>query len=144
MQSAWETLNKMKNSEIDAQVTVDQTMNVLYTNKNEALQDIRNAEVEDGLTVKDVMEKLMKSPEYKVFSDEKIPIKFKVSDVIDVFGWKKVKDAVDEKSMEAGQNSNYDKTRENVMECWITLVKMGLLMAILSVIALEFIDKDKR
>ena len=58
--------------------------------------------------------------------------------------WKKVKDAVDEKSMEAGQNSNYDKTRENVMECWITLVKMGLLMAILSVIALEFIDKDKR
>lgn len=144
MQSAWETLNKMKNSEIDAQVTVDQTMNVLYTNKNEALQNIRNAEVENGVTVKDVMEKLMKSPEYKVFSDEKIPIKFKVSDVIDVFGWKKVKDAVDEKSMEAGQNSNYDKTRENVMECWITLVKMGLLMAILSVIALEFIDKDKR
>ena len=117
---------------------------LLYTNKNEALQDIRNAEVEDGLTVKDVMEKLMKSPEYKVFSDEKIPIKFKVSDVIDVFGWKKVKDAVDEKSMEAGQNPNYVKTRDNVMDCWVTLAQMGLLMAILSVIALEFIDKDKR
>ena len=65
-------------------------------------------------------------------------------DVIDLFGREKVKQAVNEKSMEAGQNSAYEKTVGNIANCWITLGLMALLLALLSIIALEFIDKDKR
>ena len=144
MQSAWETLNKMKNSEVDAKVTLDQLMEVLKTNKNASLEELRSKELDNGMTVKEAMELFTSSSDYKQYSDVVFPVQFKVSDVIDIIGENKAKGLVDEKSKAAGQNKEYDKTVENVARCWLTLGLMTLLMALLSVIALEFIDKDKR
>ena len=144
MISAWQTLDKMKDSEIETQTTVGQTMDVLQTNDNEALREMRETKTESGLTAGDILKMITKSPDYKNYSDKKIKIKFKVSDVIDLFGREKVKQAVNEKSMEAGQNSAYEKTVGNIANCWLTLGLMALVLALLSIIALEFIDKDKR
>ena len=38
----------------------------------------------------------------------------------------------------------YESTQENLMNCWGNLVVYGLVFAALSMISLEFIDKDKR
>ena len=144
MVSAWQTLDQMKDSEIEAEVTVDQTMDVLMNNPNESLQKIRDAEVEEGTTVLDIMEMIREAPDYPLYANEIIPIRFKISDVIEVLGQDRVKSAVYEKSREAGQNQEYRKTSENVLGCWFTLAFMAFLMAFLAVIALEFIDQDKR
>lgn len=42
------------------------------------------------------------------------------------------------------QNGNYARTIENVMGCWGHLILFALLFAILAMIVLEFIDRDKR
>ena len=144
MQSAWETLNKMKNSEVDAQVTLDQMMEILKTNKNASLEELRSKKLDNGMTVKEAMELFTSSSEYEKYADTIFPVKFKVSDVIDIIGENKARDLVDEKSKAAGQNHDYDRTVENVAKCWTALGLMTLVMALLSVIALEFIDKDKR
>ena len=144
MVSAWETLDQMKNSEIEADITLDQTMDVLCTNQNEALQEMRDSEVKEGFTVGQLLEMIRKTPEYSQHSGDSIPIRFRINDVIEIFGRDRVKNAVNDKSTKAGQNPEYRKTSENVLGGWFTLGFMALLMALISVIALEFIDQDKR
>lgn len=144
MQSAWNTLDKMKNSEIEADVTVEQIVDTFNQSTSESAEKIKQTKVNDTLTVLDVISLLTNTSEYAQFSGDRIPVKFSVSDVIDLFGEQKVKKAVDEKSRDAGQNSAYDKTVGNVISCWMPLILMILLFAVLTVLALELIDKDKR
>lgn len=144
MQSAWETLNKMKNSEVDAKVTLDDLVTILKTNKNASLEELRNMELDSGVTVGEVMSILTDLPEYMEYAGDTIQVKFKISDVIDIIGEEKAKGLVDEKSKAAGQNPNYDRTVDNVLHCWRMLIVMIVFMSLASVIALEFIDKDKR
>ena len=49
-----------------------------------------------------------------------------------------------QKCGEQNPSTEYLSTSENVADCWGTLIGIALLFAGLSVISLEFIDKDKR
>ena len=134
----------MKNSEVDAKVTLDDLVTILKTNKNASLEELRNMELDSGVTVGEVMSILTDLPEYMEYAGDTIQVKFKISDVIDIIGEEKAKGLVDEKSKAAGQNPNYDRTVDNVLHCWRMLIVMIVFMSLASVIALEFIDKDKR
>ena len=46
----------MKNSEVDAKVTLDQMMEILKTNKNASLEELRSKKLDNGMTVKEAME----------------------------------------------------------------------------------------
>ena len=55
-----------------------------------------------------------------------------------------LKDPLQEKCGQQNQNEAYVSTAENITSCWTILILIGAVFAMLSVIALEFIDRDKR
>jgi hypothetical protein len=61
-----------------------------------------------------------------------------------MFGEEKLKALVQQKTAEASRKPEYERTTENVLGNWMMLVSFILLFALLSVLALELIDKDKR
>ena len=67
-----------------------------------------------------------------------------VQDVIDLIGKDRLKAVVTERGSEAAWNEDYELSRDNVLDCWLNLICFAIVFAALSVIALEFIDKDKR
>ncbi|MBQ5331583.1 MAG: ABC transporter permease [Oscillospiraceae bacterium] len=49
-----------------------------------------------------------------------------------------------QKTAESNYKPQYVSTRENIIKCWTMMAMFALIFGILSVVALEFIDKDKR
>ena len=67
-----------------------------------------------------------------------------MGDLVNMIGEERVKDLLQNKIADASYNSDYDNTPDNVMGYWLTLSLFVLAFAALSMITLEFIDKDKR
>ena len=67
-----------------------------------------------------------------------------LGEIIDIFGENEVKAAITERSSQAGYDSRYEHSFENIVECWAILGAFAILYALLALAALEFIDKDKR
>ncbi len=144
MTTVWKTLEKMEGLEVDPE------------NLKKAIRECINGETSDPEqakeTVKDVAEKIAdKAAEAApVMSDAAIdeitemagskPIKF----LLDSIEESNEKDEFQLLCGKQGYNKAYESKPDNVINCWITLILDGLLFAGLSVIALEFIDKDKR
>ena len=65
-------------------------------------------------------------------------------DVLDIIGEDNVKDFLAQSTAKAGYNPAYDCTVSNILGNWGHILVFIVLFALASVIALEFIDKDKR
>ena len=48
------------------------------------------------------------------------------------------------KAAQASYNADYENTEENITAYWMRLVMFVFVFALLAMITLEFIDKDKR
>ena len=96
------------------------------------------------LTVGQVVDVLKDLPLLQENRDRVFTLKMKISDVFDIFGEEKVKELVQRKTAEASFKPEYVKSRINIVRNWIVLGGFALFFALISVIALEFIDKDKR
>ena len=96
------------------------------------------------LTVGQVVDVLKEMPVLQENRDRVFTLKMKISDVFDMFGEEKVKELVQRKTAEASFKPEYVKSRINIVRNWIVLGGFALFFALISVIALEFIDKDKR
>ena len=65
-------------------------------------------------------------------------------DLMDMYGEDEIREYIGQKSAEAGYNPAYEKTVDNVVSLWGDLVIYVILYALLAMVTLEFIDKDKR
>ena len=61
-----------------------------------------------------------------------------------IFGEENVKSFLQERTAEAAQKKQYDKSRVNVLINWFFLCVFILGFALMSTVSLELIDKDKR
>ena len=59
-------------------------------------------------------------------------------------GIPEVKDKVETYTASKLQVEAYEFTPSNLMKCWVILLGYGLLYALIGLVSLEFIDKDKR
>jgi hypothetical protein len=67
-----------------------------------------------------------------------------VGELVEMIGKDRVKDLLQNRIADASFNPDYEHTKPNVMQYWLTLGLFVLAFAALSTITLEFIDKDKR
>ena len=142
--SGWDTLNKMRSSEIDENITIDQAIEFLLTNESDAVKQVVSEELSEGITLEDALIAYQASPDYEKFKDKSVHVQFTIGDVIDIIGKDKLKETGMERGRVAGQKEEYALNVDNVMNCWIQLIFFAFLFAGLTVISLEFIDKDKR
>ena len=96
------------------------------------------------VTVRELLEAYRNDPQFEEARQKSTHVQFKIGDVIDLIGKDRLKAVVTERGSEAAWKEDYELSRDNVLDCWLNLILFAIVFAALSVIALEFIDKDKR
>lgn len=67
-----------------------------------------------------------------------------IGEIIDTIGRDKVRTYVQEETSKANHIDTYENTKENIANYWISIIFFAVVFSLLSVIFLEFVDKDKR
>ena len=149
--SAWNTLQRMRGTEIKADVTVGQILTFLGNADDPTVQDIRGIEVTDMgipgqmLTVGDLIDIIVESEDDpEEFWSHTIHINTTVDQVIQLLGEESVKDYVVETLSATARDSAYEHSQENILGYWFSLLLFILAFSMLSIITLEFIDHDRR
>ena len=123
-------LVKMRDSEIGVDITVGKVLDKLENFDNPAL--------------KEVLSRVKEEPELQELLEEEVKIEGTVGDVLKVVGEEEVTGFIEEKAAQASYVADYDHTEENIFGYWRRLSLFVFVFAMLAMITLEFIDKDKR
>ena len=167
MAAGWNALNSMKNSEIEKTITVGEILDILNSDAMakhredvvlpsmtagdlaELLEigEIRNKDeliIKDPMTFGELLDFANTSDTVQKRKDKSFTIKTTVGELMSIFGEENVKSFLQERTAEAAQKKQYDKSRVNVLINWFFLCVFILGFALMSTVSLELIDKDKR
>ena len=167
MAAGWTAVNSMRNSEINEVITVGQVLDILNSDalakhredvvispKTEAemleildLGITGNAEkmiIKDPITFGELLDFANNSELIQKRRDKSFPVDITVGDLMEIFGEDNVKNFLQQRTAEAAQKKQYEKTRVNVLINWFFLCVFILGFALISTVSLELIDKDKR
>ena len=128
--------------EVGTTFTLGQALDFLL--QDESARSLRESQLNGPVTLGNVTDFLNTNPSVQARRDETIDIRLTMGEVFEMFGEEKLKALVQQKTAEASRKPEYERTTENVLGNWMMLVSFILLFALLSVLALELIDKDKR
>lgn len=92
----------------------------------------------------DFMDIILDSDLLEQNRNTEIPFSFSVKQIMDLFGEENIRDSLMTRVALAGRKDAYEHTPGNVQRYWNRLLLTAAAFALLSVLALEFIDKDKR
>ena len=167
MAAGWTAVNSMRNSEINEVITVGQVLDILNSDalakhredvvispKTEAemleildLGITGNAEkmiIKDPITFGELLDFANNSELIQKRRDKSFPVDITVGDLMEIFGEDNVKNVLQQRTAEAAQKKQYEKSRVNVLINWFFLCVFILGFALMSTVSLELIDKDKR
>lgn len=140
--TAWNTLSKMQDTEISKVITTEDLIRLL---QDENIRSrLREVESGEGATMEDIADLLLQDGLLAQFAGAEYDLHLRLGDIISSIGEEKVESYIQEAARVAGHVDDYDQTVDNVIECWFILIGMSLLFAAMSIVSLEFIDKDKR
>ncbi len=123
-------------------VTPNQVMDVLDV--AEKVEDRRDEPATPPMTVGYILDRLKESGLVEQERDRAFTVKFTIGDIFDMVGEERIRTIVQQKTAEAGYKPEYAKTEYNIMSNCTALVGFVILFALLSILVLERIDKDKR
>ena len=167
MAAGWTAVNSMRNSAINETITVGQVLDILNSDalakhrddvvispKTEAemleildLGIAGNAEkmvIKNPVTFGELLDFANNSELIQKRRDKSFPVDITVGDLMEIFGEDNVKNFLQQRTAEAAQKKQYEKSRVNVLINWFFLCCFILAFALMSTISLELIDKDKR
>ncbi len=144
MVSGWNSLFKMRNETITINTTPKEVMDVLESSKNSSIKEFMAEEVFEGMTVRDVVHAMNTSPDMQEANNETITASATIGEIIDYFGEEQVRNEIMSRSSQASQVPDYEKSKANIAGYWFILCLHAFVYTLLSIIFLEFIDKDKR
>ena len=137
-----EELNSLMEKEIGETITIGQLLDELRS--SEFVNATTDENLNEPITAGMIFDFLKNNRFIQEHKDYSITLKAKVGDLIDLFGEEKVKEVVRQKTAAAARKPEYDRTVDNIADNWIMLGLFTILFAILSTLALELIDRDKR
>ena len=108
------------------------------------LDDYRDMEIGTASTVGELVDSFAAEKDVQENLDKSITIRTSLGEVLDIIGEDKVKDFLAQATAKSSYNPDYECTVENILGNWGHILIFVVLFAAASIIALEFIDKDKR
>ena len=120
-------------------ITFGEVLDILKANEG-----ISSEVVNEELTVGQIVDFLKQNEALQQYRDKSFTLKITVGDVLDFFGEENVKEFVQRKTAEAAHKPEYEKSVRNITFNWLMLCVFIFVFALLSTVALELIDKDKR
>ena len=104
----------------------------------------RARELSEGVTVGSLLDQFAEFPDIQAHRGESYTFNSTVGEIVDMISPDRVKDILQNRIAEASQKPEYEYSLENVVGYWLRLFLFVIVFAALSIITLEFIDKDKR
>ena len=123
-------------------VTVGQVIAALMN--LEELDEVLDTNVGFITTFGEAVDFLAADATVQRFSEEGLTITTTLGDILDLVGKEETKELIEKKASEAMYEPDYAFTQDNILKNWLHLLIFIAVFALLSVITLEFIDKDKR
>ena len=96
------------------------------------------------VTFGQVIDELAAMDGVKNIRDKSYDFSATVGQIIEVIGREKMQNYVQDMTAQSNQNVDYENSKENIFRYWANISLFVIVFAILSVICLEFVDKDKR
>ena len=129
-------------------VSVNELMaisNTMITEDPDGGTDLmKTAGVPKTFKVGDVIDMMSRLTEEQGLRDENYNVSTTVGQILDLVGREKTETYIKTMTADANKNPMYDNTQENIADYWINISLFIVVFAILSVVFLEFVDKDKR
>ena len=151
LSGGWNTLAQMKGTEIRGIFTVGQLADTLQNAENPSIQKLRAVEVlgndifPGGLTIGWIADQMTEdNPDARELRKEEIPYETTIGDLLGIVGEKNVQNYIVQSTSLAAQKPEYDYTRLNIATYWAELMLFAGIFALLAMVSLEFIDKDRR
>ena len=123
-------IGKMHDNEIETTITLRQVLDTLE----------RTGDPELG----GVVETIRSEPEIQEYLDQGKEIRITVGKLLQLAGEDNVMEYLETSAAQASYKPEYDNNAGNIMGYWARLVLFIFVYALLAMITLEFIDKDKR
>lgn len=123
-------------------LTLGQALDAL--DLEEAIQGKEEQTVNQPVTLGQMVDFVGNNQALQAMSDREFTFTATLGDILSLFGEDNVKTLIQEKTAAASRVADYDRTIENVLKNWGALILFAMVFAVLSVMSLEFIDRDKR
>ena len=123
-------------------LTVGDVLSALM--KDEALDKVLDTEVGAVMTFGEVVDFLAADDTVRQYRDEGLDIHMTVGDAIDIIGREETMANIRKTASESMYDPAYENTGSNIIGNWLHILIFVLVFAVLSIITLEFVDKDKR
>ena len=123
-------------------LTVGDVLSALM--KDEALDKVLDTEVGAVMTFGEVVDFLAADDTVRQYRDEGLDIHMTVGDAIDLIGREETMANIRKTASESMYDPAYENTGSNIIGNWLHILIFVLVFAVLSIITLEFVDKDKR
>ena len=168
MDSVWKTVNGMRDSEIESEITVGQLLDLMDSDLVGKYRDetvITSVTVEQAsaylnidlngmpgaeqalnkpVTLGQILDLIASDPNLTENRDASFTLKTTVGEVIDLLGEEKVKSFIRDTTAAASYTPEYETTVANITGNWVKLVFHMVIYAALATLLLELIDKDRR
>ena len=105
---------------------------------------IPESETANTITFGEVIDMIAAEPDFQEQRNRSYNISTTVGGILDLIGRDKAETYVKTMTAQSNRNAFYENTRDNVMDYWINIGMFVVVFAILAVVFLEFVDKDKR
>ena len=136
------TFDTLKNEPLLEGFTVADVLIAMDTSG--LLDKYGDTQIVGNFTIGEAVDFLASNPDVQSRRDQEISVHTTVGKLLDLAGADRVKAFLEEKAAAVNYNPDYDCTEENITAYWLRLATFVVVFALLSMITLEFIDKDKR
>ena len=132
----------LKDQKLGSVFTVGQMMDLLQT--EEVMSALKDVPLGGKFTVGQVIDMIVNNPDLQARRDTTVTVRFTVRQILDLLGEERVKEMIQRKTAQVSAVPAYERTKENILIYWGRFALFIFAFALLAVIVLEFIDKDKR
>ena len=91
-----------------------------------------------------VIDMMARITEEQGLRDEKYDFSMTVGEMLQLVGREKAQTYIQEMTAQSNRKDFYANTKDNIVDYWLNIGLFIVVFAILSVVCLEFVDKDKR
>ncbi len=137
-----EKLQDLLSKQVTKVLTVDDVLKAI--NAEGLIEKYKDVQVGGVTTVGEAIDWLSANEDVQAQRDRSFTIKTTVGKLMDMVGEDKVKTFLEDKAAAASYKADYENTQDNILNYWLHLAAFIFGFALLAMITLEFIDKDKR
>ena len=137
-----ETQANVRDTKIIEDCTLGELVNAI--DQTGLLDDYRDREIGTVSTLGELVDRFAAEKDVQENRDKSVTVRTTLGEVLDIIGEDKVKDFLAQSTAKSSYNPDYECTVENILGSWGHILIFVVLFAAASIIALEFIDKDKR